>query len=297
MNIIITGMSGFVGQNLANYLAVHGHNVQGMSLRTESWSLPKNADAVIHLAGKAHDTSDTSEAESYFKINRDLTKTLFDQFLTANIRDFFYFSSVKAVTDSVEGILDESYKAQPHTPYGKSKLEAEKYLLSQPLPEYKRLFIIRPCMIHGPGNKGNLNLLYQIVQKGIPWPLASFQNHRSFLSIDNLNFLILRMLEANVSPGTYNFADDSSLATNDVVKIMAAAACKKVKLWSVNKGLIAGLAKIGDMLKLPLTSERLRKLTENYIVSNMKIKKELGIDRLPVSTEDGLVKTLKSFQK
>src|SRR5690606_40901886 len=64
------------------------------------------------------------------------------------------------------------------------KLMAEEYILSKPLPDNKRVYIIRPCMIHGPGNQGNLNLLYKVVEKGIPWPLAAFENKRSFLSID-----------------------------------------------------------------------------------------------------------------
>src|SRR5690606_9902944 len=115
----------------------------------------------------------TSADVEYFKVNRDLTVALFDQFLQSDIRDFFYFSSVKAVADTVEGPLTEDSVANPLTPYGKSKREAEKYLLAQELPIGKRLFIIRPCMIHGPGNKGNLNLLYKVVEKGLSLTLAA----------------------------------------------------------------------------------------------------------------------------
>src|SRR5690606_37052582 len=148
------------------------------------------------------------------KVNRDLTIELFDLFLKSNIRDFFYFSSVKAVADTVDGMLTEDVQGKPYTPYGKSKLEAEQYLLKQTLPEGKRLFIIRPCMIHGPGNKGNLNLLYKVVEKGVPWPLAAFHNQRSFLSIDNLSYLLEKILEnTGLSSGVYNFADDEALST------------------------------------------------------------------------------------
>src|SRR5690606_8143065 len=123
-----------------------------------------------------------------------------------------------AVADTVEGPLTEDSLANPLTPYGKSKREAEKYLLAQELPIGKRLFIIRPCMIHGPGNKGNLNLLYKVVEKGLPWPLAAFHNQRSFLSIDNLSFLINAMLiDPDLPSGVYNFADDESLSTNELV--------------------------------------------------------------------------------
>lgn len=298
MNIIITGTTGFVGQNLSKYLKDEGKIIDALNLRNNDWTLNENADALIHLAGKAHDTTNSSNPESYFKINRDLTIKLFDQFLDSNIRDFFYFSSVKAVADTIDGILDENHIAAPQTPYGKSKLEAEKYLISQNLPAAKRLFIIRPCMIHGPGNKGNLNLLYQVVEKGIPWPLASFENQRSFLSIDNLNYLILKMLKnETISSGVYQFADDQTLSTNDLVKIISKVSGKKEKSWNLNANLISSLAKIGDVLRLPLNSERLKKLTESYVVSNTKIKDALGITSLPISAKQGLEKTIKSFQK
>lgn len=297
MNVIITGATGFVGQNLSKYLESENHTVQSLSLR-KSWIWDKKSNALIHLAGKAHDTSNTSSEEEYFKINRDLTIKLFKEFLDSECRDFFYFSSVKATADTINGILVEKHHSDPKTPYGKSKLEAENYLLSQKLPENKRLFIIRPCMIHGPGNKGNLNLLYKIVEKGIPWPLAAFENKRSFLSIDNLNFLISEMLvKEDLPSGIYNFADDSSLSTNDLIKTINRTLDKKPKLWKISKSLIKKTADLGNKLKLPLNSERLKKLTESYVVSNQKIKEALKIEKLPISAEEGLVRTIKSFKK
>ena len=296
MNIIITGATGFVGKNLSKFLKEKGHHISPLSLR-KAWELDQNAEAIIHLAGKAHDTKNTSAEKEYFEINTELTKKLFVEFLKTPAQDFIYFSSVKATADTVEGFLDENHTSNPQTPYGKSKLEAEEFLLSQKLPENKRLFIIRPCMIHGPGNKGNLNLLYKFVQKGIPYPLAAFENKRSFLSIDNLNFLILEMLSnKNVGSGIYNFADDEVLSTNELVKLIANTSGKKEKLWKISSKLISATAKMGDVMKLPLNSERLKKLTENYWVSNQKIKNALGIDQLPVSASEGLEKTIKSFK-
>lgn len=298
MKIIITGVSGFVGRNLKQYLQDRRYNIEGLSLRNENWEnhLDQDATAIIHLAGKAHDTSNTSADEEYFKVNRDLTIKLFNLFLKSNIRDFFYFSSVKAVADTVEGTLQEDAEGHPYTPYGKSKLEAEHYLLSRKLPENKRLFIIRPCMIHGPGNKGNLNLLYKVVKKGLPWPLAEFHNRRSFLSIDNLCYLIEQMLvQPKLSAGIFNFADDEALSTNALVKLIGNTINKAAWFWYIPTRLVNGVAKIGDVLPLPLNSERLKKLTESYVVSNKKIKEALGIDELPLTAKEGLEKTVKSF--
>ncbi|MFV0145130.1 NAD-dependent epimerase/dehydratase family protein [Empedobacter falsenii] len=299
MKITITGASGFVGQNLSTYLKKNHLNIQELSLRDNDWksSFNKNTDVIIHLAGKAHDLENTSEEAEYFKINRDLTIQLFQEFLKSEAKDFFYFSSVKAVADTADEVVNEEIKPNPLTPYGKSKYEAEQYLLAQQLSEGKRLFIIRPCMIHGPGNKGNLNLLYKVVEKGIPWPLSKFENQRSFLSIDNLSYLIHEMLlNKEVISGVYNFADDQSLSTNQLIVAMNKALDRKAKFLSIPKGLIEKVAKCGDVINFPLNSERLKKLTESYVVSNQKIKSALNIKQLPLSTEEGIIKTIKSFK-
>lgn len=300
MKIIITGISGFVGQNLSTYLSEKDIETHGLSLRRKDWKnkINSNAEAIIHLAGKAHDTANTSVDTEYFKINRDLTIQLYEEFLKSDVRDFFYFSSVKAVADTVETSLTEDVEAKPLTPYGKSKLEAEKYILSIPIPSGKRVFIIRPCMIHGPGNKGNLNLLYKVVERGLPWPLASFDNQRSFLSIDNLSFLIYEMLRnSNLPSGIYNFADDDVVSTNDLVRIIGAVLGKNVSLCKIPVGLIKSVVKLGDVIPFPLNSERLKKLTESYVVSNTKIKKALGIEKLPLTAKEGLEITIKSFNQ
>lgn len=299
MKVIITGSSGFVGQNLLAYLASRHIEIEGLSLRHKSWrnTIDKHADVIIHLAGKAHDTANTSNSEEYFEVNRDLTINLFKVFLDSGIKDFFYFSSVKAVADTIDGELKEDITCKPITPYGQSKYEAEKYLLSQQLPQGKRLFIIRPCIIHGPGNKGNLNLLYKVVEKGMPWPLAVFKNERSFLSIDNLSFLVHQMLQnKDVPSGVFNFADDQSISMNELIRIISNTLSKKPKLWKIPTLLIISIIKLGDLLRLPLNSERLKKLTENYIVSNKKIKDALGINTLPLTTKQGLIKTIQSFK-
>ncbi len=299
MIIQITGGTGFVGQNLINYLSENNYEVENLSLRNEDWvkNINPNSHALIHLAGKAHDTSNVSVPEEYYKVNRDLTIDLFNYFLNSNIKDFFYFSSVKAAADTVDDVLTEDINCDPCTAYGKSKLQAENYLINKILPKGKRLFIIRPCMIHGPGNKGNLNLLFEMVKKGIPWPLGAFENKRSFLSIGNLNFLIDQiLLNPDVKSGIYNFSDDGVISTNELINLISNVLGKKIIILDVKRGVIEKLAKIGDRFSLPLNSERLKKLTESYVVSNQKIKEAILIDRLPININDGLAKTIASFK-
>lgn len=295
----ITGMSGFAGTNLSNYLSDRAFDVVNLNLRTDSWQklLEFDCDVVIHLAGKAHDLKNTSEPEDYYKINCELTNVVYKKFLQSNASTFIFVSSVKAVKDTVEGVLTEVDIPTPETHYGKSKLLAEQFILDNPPPIGKRFFIVRPCMIHGPGNKGNLNLLYQFMKLGIPYPLAAFKNKRSFLSIENFCFLMVNLIENNnLSSNLYHLADDVPLSTNEVVEILAKSVGKKSKLLKVKPSFVKLIARIGDAFKLPFNSERLEKMTENYVVQNLKIKGDLNIS-LPVSSREGLKITAESFNK
>lgn len=298
MAILITGSTGFVGKNLLPYLkSVLDENISGLNLRS-NWSNEIGADVktIIHLAGKAHDLKQTSEPEAYYSVNYNLTKELYDTFLNSGAKCFIFVSSVKAAADKVKGILSEDIVPSPETHYGKSKLMAEEYILAQPLPKGKYFYILRPCMIHGPGNKGNLNLLYKFVQKGIPYPLAAFDNKRSFLSVNNLCFVIKELLLMKAQSGIYNVADDEVLSTNEVVSVLAKSIGKKPRLWAIPESVIKGIAKLGDKLGLPLTTERLDKLTEDYIVSNVKIINAIK-KPLPLSVREGLENTANSFQE
>jgi nucleoside-diphosphate-sugar epimerase len=161
----------------------------------------------------------------------------------------------------------------------------------------KQTYILRPCMIHGPGNKGNLNLLYGVVKKGIPWPLGAFENRRTFTSMDNVSFIVEGVLTKDVPSGIYNINDDEAVSSNELIEIICRVTGKKPHIWSVPQGMMRTLASMGDWLHLPLNSERLRKLTENYVSRNAKIKAALGVDRLPVRAVDGLTQTIESFAK
>lgn len=298
MRLLYTGPSGFVGRNLANVFAGK-YELYPFSLNSDDWTdkWPDNVDVVVHLAGKAHDIKKVARPNDYIEINTNLTKRAFTKFLASTARDFIFLSSIKAVVDSPVEVVDEFSVCRPESIYGRSKLLAEEYLLSKTLPPNKRLFILRPCMIHGPGNKGNLNLLYKVVKKGIPYPLGAFNNLRSYLSIDNLLFVIESIIkDLEIQSGVYNVADDQPLSTIEVIRILAEVSNMKSRIYPLNKGLVRMSAKIGDVLHLPFNSERLKKMTESYVVSNKKIKDALGITSLPISSREGLRRTIKSFE-
>lgn len=346
MKILITGVHGFVGSNLVTYLAPQ-NEIYGLDIiapekegvvKTYSWDdldagrVPE-VDAIIHLAGKAHDTKNQTVADVYFKVNRGLTIKIFDYFCAHDsIKKFVFFSTAKAAADKVDGVLTEDVVPSPVGPYGESKIAAENYILekfkdyslkfkdcskvdgkkvntqnSELTTDYKQstinstlpakqVYIFRPCMIHGPGNKGNLNLLYNVVKKGIPWPLGAFENRRTFTSVENICFAVNGVLTKDVPSGIYNMGDDEALSTNELIEEICKSLGKKAHIWKLPKGLMYDVSKIGGLLHLPLDPERLRKLTENYISSNAKIKRALGVEKMPVDAREGLKITLESFK-
>ncbi len=327
MRILITGIHGFVGSNLVEYLK-KDNEIYGLDIvapekdgvvRTFSWEdlemsgqaghdngeLPE-FDAIIHLAGKAHDTKNKSAADVYFKVNTGLTQKIFDYFLASSAKKFVFFSTAKAAADRVEGVLTEDVVPAPVGPYGESKIKAEEYILSRisdkdsstslGMTVEKQVYILRPCMIHGPGNKGNLNLLYSVVSKGIPWPLGAFENRRTFTSVENICFAVSGLLTKDVASGIYNMGDDEALSTNELIVVICNTLGKKAHIWKISKGFMTGCAKVGGWLHLPLNPDRLQKLTENYMSSNEKIKKALGVDKLPVDAREGLRRTIESFK-
>ena len=281
----LTGSTGFIGQNLSQYL---GEGVVTVDLRSgEPLSFEKGA-AVVHLAGKAHDLKNTSEPSVYFEVNTELTKKVFDAFLASEAEVFVFMSSIKAqeAQEEVKGA----------SAYSQSKYMAEQYILAQKLPEGKRVYVLRPVMVHGPGNKGNLNLLFGVVKKLGIWPLAAFENQRSFLSVENLCYVVKALIEKeSVASGVYVVADEQALSTNELVALAGQATGKKVVFWNLPKGLVRLLANLGDVLPLPLNSERLEKLTENAVVDASPLLKALGIKSLPLRTLAGFKKTFESF--
>jgi nucleoside-diphosphate-sugar epimerase len=290
-SVYITGHTGFVGINLLAYF----ENIYTINKLTKYDNININSDVVINLVGKAHDLKNTLNINEYYDVNTIFSNNLFDLFINSNASVFITLSSVKAVSDYSDDLLTEDTISNPITHYGKSKLLAEQYIISKKIPNNKRVFILRPCMIHGPGNKGNLNLLYNLIKMGLPWPLGAFDNKRSYLSIENLCFIMKELIEnEGIKSGIYNICDDEPLSTNEVINIISNSLNTNTLILKIPKFLIKSLSKLGDFIKLPLNTERLLKLTNNFIVSNDKIKNAIK-KPLPISSRNGLINTFNSL--
>ena len=328
MTILISGAYGFVGSNLSRFLVERGHRCFALDLASGeppqrevppqregsperdgsperegprlsrpasgpyaafwTWDdlaqIPWNEiDAVVHLAGKAHDLKKVSDPESYFTVNVGLTEKLWAA-CGGKVGRFVYFSSIKVVDGD--------------TPYARSKAAAEAFLKGV-AGGRTEIRVLRPCMIHGPGNKGNLNLLVQVVRKGIPWPLAAWENRRSFTSVANACAVVEALCgaaRAERAPyQVFALCDDEAVSTNRLIALIAEAMGKKARLWRLPKGLMRFVARVGDVLHLPLNTERLGKLVEDNVVDNAPLLRALGWESMPVRAEDGLRSTLKSF--
>lgn len=300
MRINLFGISGFIGGKLAENLS-DKYVILPVSLRNNHW---KNelfkGEVFINLIGKAHDHNKTASEKDFYNVNLYLTKDIFNAFIKTDAHIFIHISSLAALEEFESSKdLTEEDRCNPSSWYGKSKREAEVWLMKQELPEDKKLIILRPPMVHGSGDKGNLGLLYKLISKGIPYPLSSFENKRSFISIDNFCFFIDAIIknEEKLVSGIYHISDDEAVSTSQIINIIKKVEKKRTINLSLPKFIVRSLAKVGDIIPIPLNSLRLRKMTSDLTVSNQKIKSALGIEKLPLSAEEGLVKTIKSFRK
>ncbi|MCG2590817.1 NAD-dependent epimerase/dehydratase family protein [Rhodohalobacter sulfatireducens] len=312
--IVLTGVRGFVGTNLKKYLSqktdfiLVGASRDKYSLKTSSAYLDDicsydeiykgthEFDAYVHLAGKVIGVNNKGENNDFFEVNYEQTKRVFDRFANdPSAKKFIFISTIHVLTEKPQGVLDEEYKPQPFTPYGKSKFLAENYI-KENCPDGKKYYILRPSMIHGPGNKGNLNLLYALISKGLPYPIGKVNNKRSFVSIENFSFIIKEILSNDINAGLYHIADDEPTYTHDLIQLIATELNMKPKIININLNLLKFAAKLGNYLPIPINEYRLQKLTGDFVVSNEKIKEEIR-KPLPITATEGLRRTIKSFVK
>ncbi|WP_433895711.1 NAD-dependent epimerase/dehydratase family protein [Sphingobacterium mizutaii] len=295
--ICVLGGTGFIGKNLLNYLA----NSCNISLRNPMWKEDLrqiNPIAVVNLVGKAHDHEGIAVEEDYFYSNVELTKQAFNEFIYSKSEVFIHVSSIAAI-EEYESIspLTESSESNPISWYAKSKREAEVWLLKQNLPIDKTLIILRPPMVHGPGDKGNLGFLYKFLSKGLPYPFSNFKNSRSFISISNFNFYLERIIRdfRIMSSGIYHICDNEPVSTEEIVQVIQEVTQIKVPKIHLPIFFIRLLADFGDVLPIPFNNQRLKKLTSSLIVSNYKINNFLKIRELPETGIEGIRKTIEWF--
>ena len=292
-NILVTGAAGFIGTTICHKLAEaerdvvactrSRHEIPGVST-VPSTDLGPKADwtealqevkTVIHLAARAHVAGETKgfEAESlYQEINTQGTACLAHQAATLGIRHFIFISSIGVVAENSYKPLNPLDKNSPVTPYGRSKLGAENAIKEICSGTKMSYTIIRPPLVYGPKNPGNMARLLKITDSGIPLPLSALDsNRRSFVAVSNLIDLILLCLEHPAAANqTFHVSDDDDVSTAELLRRMGKALGKPVR----NLPVPAPLLKAG--LRVAGKGEWVDKLFGNLQVDIEHTKKTLG---------------------
>ncbi len=295
MKILIAGQSGYLGTLISQEFK--NKKIVTANFRKDDVKV-KDVDIIINCIGKTPDDKNVSY-EEYLNSNFEVVKKIYKTFIDSNAKILIHFSSISAVAEEMsEEDLDEDAECNPITDYGITKRMAEEFLLKQELPNDKKVIIFRPTRIHGANDKGTIFKLYKMVKK-IPYPFGNIDNRRSFLAFDNLIFLIKETINnrERVKTGIYNVNDDEPLSTLQIINLLKKYSYPKIRVINIPKICFVFLAKVGNILNLPFNSLVLNKIIQSRIVSNKKIKTALGIKKLPLTAEEGLIKTIKSFKE
>jgi nucleoside-diphosphate-sugar epimerase len=268
--------------------------------RTALRRLVEGANAVVHLAGRAHVLrEDAADPIAEFRrVNVEGTRVLLEEALVAGVSRFIFVSSVAAVGEVSGGSLDESSPPEPGTPYGISKLEAEAVVTSLADTGKLSAVILRPPMVYGPGMQGNPLRLLHLIDRGFPLPLGSITNRRSMLYIGNLVSAIRHVLDTTLSGVEIYFVADGESSTPQFVRSCAAAIGRPARLVSAPVALLRAVGKMGDVLAriapIPITSDGVDRLLGSLVVNPTKL--EATGFRSPVSAEEGIRLTGKWFR-
>lgn len=297
MKCAVTGATGFIGRHLLRALAERGDEVAALVRRLPEPALPagvracsldepdvlRGVEAVFHLAGRAHLLRDTAPdpLAEHRRVNTELTLRLARAAAEAGAHFVFVSSiAVYGLTNSDEAIAEDT-PAAPLTPYGRSKLEAEQGLLRLRAESGLRFTILRPPLVYGPGNPGNMERLMSLIRSGLPLPLASLRNRRSFLYVGNLVDALLRCAAAPGTGTTYLVADSRDLSTSELIRELARAMGLPARLLPFPPGALAMLARaLGRQADL-------ERLAGSLWLDCSRIRRELGWTA-PVAVEQGL---------
>ncbi|MDX8405218.1 MAG: NAD-dependent epimerase/dehydratase family protein [Mariprofundus sp.] len=294
--VLVTGATGFIGQRLCAALLDKGVKLRVLGRSRPNidadffyWELTEpldgkaldGVDTVYHLAGKAHALAETrQDADEYFQINTVATQRLLESSQKAGVKTFIYFSSVKAAGD-VDGLMDESTSTIPDTPYGESKKASEQLLLTGGYVPHP--VVIRPAMVYGNTDKGNLPRMIQAVRSGRFPPLPELRNRRSMVHVDDVVRAASFAVEHDAAAGQiYIVTDGRPYSTRQMYEWICEAVHKPVPAWKLPLFILKLLARLGDAIgfirgqRFIFDTDALGKLTGSAYYSSAKIERQLG---------------------
>ena len=312
MKILVTGATGFIGKQLSETLTNSGHEVR-CTARSHSSSDPvfreliacdlESADSldqltsgcevIVHLAGRAHMMSDDpAKSESlYISANVDVTRRLAQSAARNGVKRMILMSSVKVNGESttIDTPFTPHDTPNPQDPYGRSKTQAEQALWEVTSMSKLEGVVIRPPLVYGPRVRANFASLIGIVDRGIPLPLGSIQNKRSFVALDNLFDLISTTLQSpNAAGNTFLVSDGNDLSTPELVRSIASALRKSPTLIPIPSALLKLAAMFAGMLG---AYDRLC----GSLTVDISLTKQLLDWAPPFTVQDSLQRTVDAF--
>ena len=279
---LIIGANGFIGRYVNSFLQKHNADIRLLLRRKIEGDTSKQfifkstkdidpnifigVDVVIYLIGKAHDLSSDQSLKEYRRINVDLTLEIAKIALSCNVSKFIYISSVKAGGDFFgHKSLNESDQTIANNIYGKTKREAELSVLDIGKQGNMQVAVLRPALVYGPNQKGNLGAMLSGIKKGWFPPLPETNNKRSMVHIDNLVNAIFFVSESvNINGEVFVVADNKPYSSREIYDVMRRISGKKVIKWSVPKFLFDVAALISPSIKYKLN----KLLGSEYYPSN-----------------------------
>lgn len=248
--VLVTGANGFIGRHLSPLLEQDGWTVRRTVRRglgndsdlvietigpeTDWRPALAGVDAVVHLAARVHHPNEQRAHELYQDVNVEGALRLARCAIEAGVRQFIFVSTVLVYGRSNQGRapFSEDHRLAPSGLYGRSKAEAEAGLRSLAQQHDMAITVVRPPMVYGSGAKGNFATLMKAVKMGVPLPFAAIQNHRAFVSVQNLaSFILWRLSKPTAGFDIFLVADKEQVSTPDFIRRLARAAGAKVRLF------------------------------------------------------------------
>ena len=312
MKILVTGVSGFVGQSLIRELKLKNIRFVGIvrelslsnldeMIEVSDFSIPNvwqkplaNCDVVIHLAARVHvmREANVSPLKAFLDVNLKGTLSLAEAAAKAGVKRFVYVSSIKVNGEfTTTNKFTETDIPEPLDPYAISKWEAEKALRKIEQEKGMEVVILRPPLIYGPGVKANFASLLKLVDKGLPLPFLAIKNRRSLIFLDNfVDAVVTCIAHPNAAGKTYLVSDGEDVSMAQLVRKIAVSLNKPSYLFYFP------LIVIRLFAKLIGKAASINRLTESLVIDSSKIRKELEWQP-PFSIDQGLKITADAYRK
>lgn len=302
--VLVTGATGFIGTHLVGALRAAGADVTALDLDVSKAGDPgdgvdwvrgdifdagslaralRGVDTVIHLVAKTHDFSTVEDEAEYHRINVIGTRRLMEACQADSVRHVIYFSSVKALAEESEGMLDETSPPRPTTAYGRTKLAAEEEVRQAGIAKGFRTTTLRLPMVYGPGNKGNVYRMIAAVDRGRFALIGRGENRRSMVYVKNVVEAAGAVARRRDLPGdVYLVTDGTDYTVRELYEAIARGLGRRPLPFGIPlfaAGLLARIGDVGERItgrSLPFNSGALAKLTGDLRFSSERIRREAG---------------------